>query len=127
VRVKLIKLSKDKCRSAAGNNWGADWGTGWGSTHTWVSSSANKIVGHGDSLFFVGTRVCLLTTLSAVAGLFVVLLFDCNATLNGEGVGADIYLVINLVSCGALVAGTDRVNLIKFVRNLFVVSFRNSE
>lgn len=127
MRVKLIKLSKDKCRSATSNNRDTGFDTGWGSAHAWMRSSANEIVCHGNSLFLVSTSVCLLATLSAVARLFVVLLFDCNAAFNGEGVGANVDLVVNLVGCGALVAGTDRVNLVELVWNLFVVSFGNSE
>jgi hypothetical protein len=92
-----------------------------------VSGSANKVVGHGDSLFLVSTSVGLLATLSAVARLFVVLLLNGDASLNGEGVGANIDLVVDLVSSGALVAGADRVDLVKFVGNLLIVGFGDGE
>jgi hypothetical protein len=77
-----------------------------------VSSSSNTIVGHSDSLFFVGARVGLLATLSAVTRLFVVLLLDCDATFNGKGVGTNIDLVVYLISSSALVTGTNSINLV---------------
>ena len=39
----------------------------------------------------------------------------------------NINLVVNLIGSGALVACADRVDLVKFVGNLFVVSFSDSE
>ena len=92
-----------------------------------MSIGTDKVIGHGDSLFLVSARVGLLATLSAVARLFVVLLLDGDASFNGEGVGTNIDLVVNLVCGGTLVTSADRVDLVKFIRNLLVVGFSNSE
>ena len=92
-----------------------------------MSSSSNTIVGHGDSLFFVGARVGLLATLSAVTRLFVVLLLDCYASFDSKGVGTNIDLVIYLICSSALVTGANSINLVEFVGNLFVMSLGNSE
>ena len=92
-----------------------------------MGSGADKVIGHSDSLFFVSARVGLLATLSAIARLFIVLLFDCDAAFNRKGVRADIDLVVHLISGSTLVASADCVDLIKLVRNLLVVGFGDSE
>lgn len=75
----------------------------------------------------MSASISLLAALSAVTGLLVVLFLNGNAAFNSKGVGANIDLVIYLIGSGALVTSANRINLIKFVGNLFVVSFSNGE
>ena len=75
----------------------------------------------------MSTSVCLLSTLALAARYFVVLLFDCNGAFNAEYAGANVDLFVYLVGCGALVAATNLVNLVKFIRNLFVEGREKSE